>query len=145
MSGIQSVRLSRLLLRRRTDGLSGTLDKYERLMTRQVLALLRECLSSLLRRRTTMTEQIKNDPIKSMRQENENTNLFNGVAILLDEDTDNMVVYHEKCDTDILLLETDNEFGEVLDKVLEHLGECYVEEDDEDEEFDFYDEDDEEE
>lgn len=85
---------------------------------------------------------IENDPIKSMLEENENTNLFNGVAILMDDETENMVIYHENCDTDIILLESDNEFSEVLDKVLEHLGEC-AEAEDTEEEFDFDDEDEE--
>lgn len=78
----------------------------------------------------TNEPMIKNDPIAQMKRENTETNLFNGVAILLDDESENMVIYHEGCDTDILVLDSDNEFSEVLDKILNHLGECVPDEED---------------
>lgn len=77
-----------------------------------------------------MTEMIKNDVFKAMREENAKTTLFDGVAIMKDEDDGQTVIYHEVCDTDIwLFTERDVDFSDVLETVLVHLGECEPKED----------------
>lgn len=73
-----------------------------------------------------------NDPIGQMKRENAETDLFDSVAILLDSETKKMVIYHEGCDTDIIVLEDDNEFSDILDKILSHLGECVPDKEDND-------------
>lgn len=65
-----------------------------------------------------------NDPIGQMKRENTETGIFDGIAILLDSETKKMVIYHDGCDTDIIILEDDNDFPDVLDKILDHLSEC---------------------
>jgi len=74
-----------------------------------------------------------NDPIGQMRKENKDTVLFEGVAVIKDDETGEPVIYHEACDQDIFFFDKDEaEFSDILEEVLKHLAECDPDEEDND-------------
>lgn len=66
-----------------------------------------------------------NDPIGQMTKEVKSSSLFEGVAIMKDDEDGHTLIYHEACDTDLWHFATEDvDFSDVLEIVLEHLGTC---------------------